>query len=480
MSDPSADQLFLSATPGFRSHFPDLTQFLHQLEQAQQPSTVLTWRPRQSIDYRNSYIRTPAVRLIRWDDRPPSDIFQYGFEPYMSGVANPQQDLAAYVNHRQPSVFVSTTRCYNARGRCHWWTPYRRENRYAYEVYAPFGIDVNASLGPHVFSRQNEIAFPGGITREHIRSVMVYDIVGEPSEVIENPYFDSTVDGNEAASTADFPGDIWPRSRNGQTINRNTWNPNQRFSRESTHMEVDGYNEIMGEDGDDGDMKGMDIDVPEFHQAAANVPGSTSDIYFFSGTQYVRVNAISDTVVSGPANLFKTWKSLADLSFASVDAAVSVPGHDTDLYVFSRELYGRINVNNDTVITSPHNIANTWKSLGGIEFNTVDAAVPWIEPDQIVFFSGPYCAIVNVRDDEVVTEPFSIVSRWRALSMAGFNTISMACLKPGKVEEVYFFCGTQYILIDIEEGQILAGPVDIASSWKSLHAGGFFWGLTGD
>lgn len=472
MSDlPSADQLLLSATPAFRRRFPDLSEFVDQLQAAQQPPTNrLAWRPRYSTDYRNRYIRTAAVRLIRWDDRPPSDIFRYGFEPYMSGVGNPQLDLAAYVRRRQPSVFVSTTRCYGDRGRCHWWTPYERRNRYAYEVYAPFGIDVNAFLGEHQFQRQNEVAFPGGITREHIRSVMVYDSRGEPSEVIDNPYFDSTVDGDEAAGPADFPPpDIWPRAINGRAINRSTWNPNQQLPRGSAHMEADGSNEIMGEAGDDADMEGMDIDVPGFHQAAVNVPGSTTDIYFFSDTQYVRVDAPNDTVRGGPHNLFKTWKSLASLGFATVDAAVPVPGHDGELYVFSGELYGRINVDQDSVITSSHNIAATWHSLGRVNFNTVDAAIQGTESNQIIFFSGPYCVTVSVWDDTVVKGPLPTVS---ALPETGFNTISMACLK--KPGQAYFFCGTHYVLFDVEQKRILYGPKEVAIHWKSLHAARFF------
>lgn len=62
---------------------------------------------------------------------------------------------------------------------------------FEYEIFAYGGIDVNFVLGQdHQFANQHEIAFPGGIRREFIRSAREYS-GATLIRIWDNPRFDN-------------------------------------------------------------------------------------------------------------------------------------------------------------------------------------------------------------------------------------------------------------------------------------------------
>ncbi|WP_406642524.1 hypothetical protein [Amycolatopsis sp. WGS_07] len=129
--------------------------------------------------------RTDRDPLYRLDDRTPAMIFEEGLKPW--DAADGQYDLKKYVAKNQPSPFVSTT--YDR-------TLYQRWNKdYVYEIDAPGGIKVNATIGQHKFFDQNEVAFPGGLDRRFIvgaREVESDGITLGP--LIENPALQTLVE----------------------------------------------------------------------------------------------------------------------------------------------------------------------------------------------------------------------------------------------------------------------------------------------
>ncbi|KIY49761.1 hypothetical protein FISHEDRAFT_72393 [Fistulina hepatica ATCC 64428] len=112
-------------------------------------------------------VPTVAEPLIRWDRRNPSYIFQHALS---LGTARYYRDDANRLRRLHlPNMCDHVT--------------------YQYEIFAYGGINVNRLLRPHEYNFEHEIAFPGGIQREFIRSVRVYR--DETLQTVtKNPYFD--------------------------------------------------------------------------------------------------------------------------------------------------------------------------------------------------------------------------------------------------------------------------------------------------
>ncbi|KAF4627639.1 hypothetical protein G7Y89_g10512 [Cudoniella acicularis] len=223
--------LFVAATNRFRDAVGDLRTIFNRINEAlrsrRNREREIVWRPARVPNIRvesndpddQREVPAAAQRLIRWARQHPNQIFRAGFEPRNDGG---EFNLAAYVGGAVDSLFVSTTRCFMEDGCLMRWRPdtthrardaqYRSERRYEYEIYAHGGIDVNRSLGEnHQFHEQNEIAFPGGIRRELIRSVLEYDENGAPIRYWINEHFDLNVLPPEnRVPISDLPNHLFP------------------------------------------------------------------------------------------------------------------------------------------------------------------------------------------------------------------------------------------------------------------------------
>jgi len=105
--------------------------------------------------------RSTREPLYRSDNRPPAIIFDEGFQ--VRDASN--NDLDRFVRTNGPSNFVSTTRDENLYK--NWGSSYR------YEVDAPGGIDVDATMpngpyGPNTPNPESEVAFQGGVPAENV------------------------------------------------------------------------------------------------------------------------------------------------------------------------------------------------------------------------------------------------------------------------------------------------------------------------
>jgi hypothetical protein len=127
--------------------------------------------------------RTTDEPLYRADDREPATVFSEGLLPREPT----DTDLALYVLTGGASAFVSTTR---DSGLIH-----RYPHEFQYEIDAPGGIDVNATIGPHPFADEQEVAFPGGIESCHIEGARPYDDdTGRLGPFEPNPVYDPDCD----------------------------------------------------------------------------------------------------------------------------------------------------------------------------------------------------------------------------------------------------------------------------------------------
>lgn len=210
------------------------------------PEVSVAWRPARVLNHQRREVNDNQIRLLRWDQRPPNEIFEMGFIPQIR-YAEPESqatNLYGYVRSNTHSIFVSTTTTrINESGRVYKpWTPRNLSGiRYQYEIFAPGGIDINTSFGiDSPFPTQNEIAFPGGIRPQFIRSVRQINN-GVVERIWVNPNF---IDPGELPQIAIPDGAErinWysnhPRGndRNPNTL-RNKFNPDEDMHGANGHI----------------------------------------------------------------------------------------------------------------------------------------------------------------------------------------------------------------------------------------------------
>lgn len=211
--------------------------------------------------------------------------------------------------------------------------------------------------------------------------------------------------------------------------------------------------------------------------------------YFFRGTNYARIDNIKvgqggDTLAAGPSTIARTWPSLAQADFTTVDAVLGMGGGTA--YFFSGTRYVRVDnigvgKGGDTLGAGPTSITSAWKSLDKAGFTTVDAVLN-MGGGTAYFFSGTqYARVDNIGvgkgGDTLGAGPSSIARTWPSLAQANFTTVD-AVLGMGS-GKAFFFSGSQYARVDNigvgKGGDTLgAGPTTVASSWESLHKAGFW------
>ena len=234
--------------------------------QRQVPVYSISWRPDRLVDYRGtpgaSTVESTVERLLRWDYRHPDEIFLHGFRPQVEELprpGHPAYNLPHYVLMNVPSIFVGTTRMRRVPGRPGEdadggggrnvrWTPRNLAGRFEYGIFAHGGIDVNQTLGPnHPHANQHEIAFPGGIRLELIRTAREYDALGHVVAIWANPNFNFHVLRDRAVPFGDLPEPVY-----GPNVPDRIWmGPSAgRYVRGLGPASVDLHADLMKEPGD--------------------------------------------------------------------------------------------------------------------------------------------------------------------------------------------------------------------------------------
>ncbi len=120
--------------------------------------------------------RTDTNFLFRDDHRGPLGAVDSPLERGFAVRDPSNSNLSQHVNGERNANFVSTSRDPNVA--FNGPSNYKEEGRpnFRYIIHAPGGIEVNATLGPHRFGNQSEVAFPGGIRAQNI--VGAQEIIG--------------------------------------------------------------------------------------------------------------------------------------------------------------------------------------------------------------------------------------------------------------------------------------------------------------
>ena len=491
MSDSA---LFIaSALPWMRNVDEDqareIFERMDSLLRRSDPALDITVRADNVSNSRHEWVVTGAEQLARWDTRPPTEVFRYGFMPRVApesmddfrALDDVPVHLYRYVYDNVQSVFVSTTRFVQQDGRESGWYPAMTRNRYQYEIYAYGGIDIQLTFHVHHISpyyAQQEITFIGGIRPGLIRSARQYDDSGRVVRVWRNLHFNPLLNGEHAPRAMDLPRlpDIV------DTANFLMVDPPDDVGEDTGHDELfqsvdpptddTGHDELKREtsDGDDaaegngnfGDYQLTEDpwaadDVNTFRLARACLRMGTGDqglAYFFADTRFVRVNIannndVTDTMGEGGVQLIvEALPALHKVQFPTVDAAIPVPGYDDEVYFFCNEKYCRINIKTNAVVTEARTIVDYWLSLKEAGFTTVDAGLTIGK--KAYFFRGSQYIRVLINPgsyDELEVPPKPIVDGWQSLKDAGFDSVDAALRSTRDDNEVYFFKGDKYAKI---------------------------------
>ncbi|MFJ5801461.1 hypothetical protein [Streptomyces decoyicus] len=180
--------------------------------------------------------------------------------------------------------------------------------------------------------------------------------------------------------------------------------------------------------------------------AACNDPGSPELVWMFRGSQYVKYDAANHRIVSGPTSIGAGWPGLAGTNFASkVDAACSVPGSTSDIFLFSKADYMRYNTVSKQVVKSGL-VVRGWPALVLTVFALgIEAAcpVPGSATDVLLFRYDRYVRY-NMRDNKLVEGPAMTSDGWPALANTPFIVPQAACSIPGSSTAIYIFRDSDY------------------------------------
>ncbi|KAE8324842.1 hypothetical protein BDV39DRAFT_179981 [Aspergillus sergii] len=207
---------------------------------------------------------------------------------------------------------------------------------------------------------------------------------------------------------------------------------------------------------------------------AYRIPGK-NQAFFWSGTQYARVTynvGGGDKLEFGPESVRYHWKQLAHEDIGRVDAVCPVPGNKERLYVFSGANYVKLGINTESLVrslvTARTPITKGWTTLGRAGWDRIDAAmvVPGSETN-VYFFRGKEWIDVS-WEDELVSHG-TIAESWPSLVEAKFETVD--AILDNYDNTYYVFSGDQCARIRMDEDKdtLVTGPYCIADKWTSLH-----------
>ncbi|QRV78184.1 hemopexin domain protein [Ceratobasidium sp. AG-Ba] len=225
-------------------------------------------------------------------------------------------------------------------------------------------------------------------------------------------------------------------------------------------------------------------------RAAVNfVSGGKNGAYFFDGDKYVRIEwtpgQYGDHITFGPTEFAKEWKSLREAKFSRIDAILPIPGHENRAYFFSGSQYARVQFtpgdgSKEETLGGVRSIRDNWVSLAKVGWDHLDAAmlVPG-ETNQAYFFSGnEYCRVSFkegvAKSDELLEGPNLIRHHWPRL---GLSQVDTTLPDPKAAEKVYGFSGSEAWRVKLIPGggvDVLNGPTKASEYWQSLHKAGFY------
>ena len=196
---------------------------------------------------------------------------------------------------------------------------------------------------------------------------------------------------------------------------------------------------------------------PNLKQAAFLHPTFPTLVLFFSGNQYVVVDAQGQdrngSIVFGPRYIAEDYPSLVKAGFDSgVDAILPNPKDLTTAYFFSGGKYALVKVappggpQLSILVDGPHDLSQ-WNQINLAGYKSVDAVltIPSGGTSAYIFSGGTYFTadIDPASTNKVAVK--STATNWVSLKTLGFTeNLTVVFPVPGEPLQAYFFKGNKY------------------------------------
>ena len=205
---------------------------------------------------------------------------------------------------------------------------------------------------------------------------------------------------------------------------------------------------------------------------AALMRQANGKIYFFKGSQYVRVGSNSTMDPGYPASISGNWPGLPAGFKNGIQAAIN--RDNGKIYLFDGSQYVRYTEGVPCIMKS-----NSWEvcdwtpgHLGWETFLTgIDAAFWRVSNDRIYLFSGPWYVRLtdSTSDGPEDGYPKKIAGNWKGLPSSFKSGIDAALMRESN-GKIYFFKGSQYVRIGGDSKMEAGYPRPIAGNWKGAPA----------
>ncbi|KAI8555742.1 hypothetical protein RHMOL_Rhmol05G0198400 [Rhododendron molle] len=443
--------------------------------------------PLPSIVYRNSSGEQDICHhVFRWDNISYEDAFQNGFRSRLQEgtPAEVYASLDHFVHHsgrpldsrrNATSVFVSTTLSSS-------WhpsvNPGERRLVYRYEIYAPGGIWVAATLRDRYrFEGQDEVCFVGGIAPQYILSAQAFWLSRGSSGhtnrrrvdnvLIENRNF------NPQTSRRLQYQIFWYRDEESgeyMPLNRTTYPPGRMKRQVSI---TDSKNDI--------DWHGGDVANSESYINAAFRSVCRNEAYLFMNNEYVLVDyapgSTDDRVLNGPLRICEGFPSLRNTPFAEYGIDSAFGSHyGNEAFIFYGNLCAQINyapgTTDDKIIKGPMAITDMFPFFKGKVFeSSIDASFEATARNEAYLFKGNQYALINYNNPNLIAiRP--ITEGFACLKDTIFESGIEAAFASHNTDEAYLFKEDCYALINFAPGTtddyIIGGVKKILPNWPSL------------
>ncbi len=174
-------------------------------------------------------------------------------------------------------------------------------------------------------------------------------------------------------------------------------------------------------------------------------------VYFFKGSQYIKVDPFNDwEMESGyPKSISSGWPGFPSTFASGVDAAIWTKTNDR-IYFFKGSQYIKVNPASGWAVEPgyPKQIAGNWPGLPASFSSGIEAALWSGTNNKIYFFKGNQYVRIDPLNGWNMDSgyPKNINSAWKGMPST-FNSGINAALWNGKSSNIYFFKGSQYLKI---------------------------------
>ncbi|KAJ1432402.1 Hemopexin-like repeat [Sesbania bispinosa] len=415
--------------------------------------------------------------VVRWDTRPYALIFETGFQawPQEDTPNTTYYDLYDFVQNAGAPLnsskhtrhaFISTTLNLD-------WLPEPSEDTlpegeeievYRYEIYAPGGIWVAASINNehYNYTAQDEVCFVGGIAPQYIRAAQLfvatreaglrYVSIKKAGKVItmnglfnpqSDPYKELPIQTpivyymDENSKQSSFMTKKKKTKKKQSSLSRQTYTPRNRGQKRDAALKWYGH---------------AVADASPCFINAAFRSSRKNEAYIFMRNECALMNyapaTTDDWIVNGPLLICEGFPSLIGTPFVEYGIDCAFDTDDNEAFIFCGNLCAYIDYAprtlNNKILLGPMTITAMFPFFKSTMFeNGIDTAFRSTKSKEAYLFRGDQCALINY-DSKTLGKIGKISDVFHSLESSIFANGIDAVFASHKKDEAYLFKGDHY------------------------------------